>query len=182
MRHLNIVLFTALILTSSFAQAQTTGSTATAFQPMIQSTKNFKIWADSEFRTGIQNHADECYVSTLLNAEDQVIELKMGVKGSDFELFGYGMNIPLADFPLKAGYTKTFSDPGLPTMKLTYDGTKLKFFFAKEKDEELFTRLYPFTVGINPTLTQVTSLEASMEGYETTFGIPKKHVTEKCKF
>jgi hypothetical protein len=176
--HSTLTLFSVacLFTTSAMAQSQ-------SFKPMDQSTTQYQLWADSEFQSEIQGSLGKCSVATTLDTDDsgnQVIDFAMGVPGTDFDLFGYGMSIPLSDFPLHAGYQKTFADPGTPTMILTYDGSKLNFAFAK--DDELLDRIYPFTVEIDPFLTKAVSLEASMEGYESTFGTPKKHVTVSCTF
>ena len=152
-----------------------------AFKPHLIQTNDFDLWVGSTFRTHVPENASSCKFESMINNELQAVELKMGVVGSTFDYFGWGMNVPLADLPLKAGYRREFRVVGSSSMVLSYDGRVLKYEWMKSLG--LWSRIYPFTLEIDGYLNVPKLLKAQFSGYETDIlGRPKKHLTQKCTF
>ncbi len=91
------------------------------------------------------------------------------------------MELDPSDLPLKDGFEKVFKTPGSTGMILTYKNRTLTF--AKIKSEQVWNRLYPFSISVDQNLANPKSFKGVMEGYERTrLGRLKKHVVQSCNF
>lgn len=161
------------IMTGTFAGAQ-------SFSPVVVKTNKYKLYESAGFKSDEADHK-ECAVATSLNQSGDAILFRMGVIGSTASYFGWDMEIPLKDFPLKKGYQKTFATPGLSTMLLSYDGTQLKFQWVHKSG--LWNMIYPFTLTVDSELKTVKSFKGNLMGYDTNiFGNPVNHISEDCQF
>jgi hypothetical protein len=152
---------------------------ASSFTPISVDTTKFKMKTSNEFRTQVGANHTACRVLTRFNQELDAIEFRMGILNSNFDYFGWDMNIPMSDFPLTAGYSRELYLGGTP-MILSFDGTKLSF--EMKKQDALYTRIFPFELIIDGELQTPKSFKGSMAGWEMAFGKPKVHVSQECIF
>jgi hypothetical protein len=152
---------------------------STEFKPIKIDTNKFKINAYGDFRSEVGQDLKICRIETNLNTDIHAVEFKMGIVDSNFQVFGWDMNIPVADLPLKKGYSRKLILGGSP-MILTYDGATLSFQYLPE--DELLTRIYPFELVIDENLQNPKAFKGSLEGWEMSGKHPKKHVVEECQF
>ncbi len=151
-----------------------------SFAPVTVKTNKYKLYESAGFKSDEVDHK-ECAVATSLNQSGEAILLRMGVIGSTASYFGWDMEIPLKDFPLKKGYQKTFATPGLSTMLLTYNGIELKFQWLRKSG--LWNMIYPFTLTTDAELKVIKSFKGNLQGYDTNiFGNPVNHISEECQF
>jgi hypothetical protein len=150
-----------------------------AFEPQYIETKNFKVKTSKEYQR--QNNPRYCRFQTNLDDSNKAIDLRIGVVGSPVDYFGWNMQIDLADLPLKEGYEKVFKSPGTTGMILTYKNGVLEF--KRIKSEQVWNRLYPFSIKVGSNLDSPKNFKGSMEGFQrTALGSLKKHVVQSCNF
>ncbi len=170
--------FTLLALMLSFFSGMNAHAQTGGFSPVRLTTNQFKAWED---HPSTHTHYDFCEFKSGLNEEGNAILLQIGIEGSNWDFFGWDMPIPLADFPLKAGYHRDYRVPGMSAMELNYDGVRMNFTFIKKGG--LWNMISPFTLEIDPTLTQPKAFKGVIAGFDKDlFGNPVKHAIQECHF
>lgn len=152
---------------------------AAEFSPTYLETTDFRI----KNSRGFPNHQQPrlCKFETRFNERKNVIELRIGVVGSPVDYFGWNMPLKKEEFPLKKGFTKYYSAPGTTVMIVYYDGKTLSF--KRNKNDSVFTRLYPFSIEVDSHLLRPGKFKGTMEGFEAnSFGQLKKHIVQNCRF
>ncbi len=174
MKTLNWTLILSVLLLNQTTFAQD-------FSPMKKETTQFKLWSESTFNHGSTGNYERCKFESRFSQDSSAIELRMGIEGSNYDYFGWDMNIPLSDFPLKDGYHAEFKPAGGTWMALDYRGNKLSLSFMKKNG--LWTMIFPFELVIDANLTDPKSFNGTVAGFDKDlFGNPKKHMTQKCTF
>lgn len=142
-------------------------------------TNKFKVKTSKQYSR--INNPKFCKFETIIKEDDNQVIIKAGVVGSPIDYFGWNMPINVQDLPLVDGFTKIYKTPGVTGMIMTYKDGLLTF--KNVEDEQVWNRLYNFSVEINPSLTTPKKFKASLEGFErTAFGKLKKHVVQSCSF
>ena len=148
-----------------------------AFEPVYKETQKFKIKVGKRW----SHNSKFCKFETRFDYENNQIQIRAGIVGSPVDFFGWNAPLDPKDFPLRSDFKKIYAVPGSSSMVLTYDGKTLRF--KLESGEEVWNRLYPFSIEIDPNLQNPKYFSATMEGFETSsFGKPKKHIIQKCWF
>jgi hypothetical protein len=142
-------------------------------------TDHFSVKTSKQYAR--QNNPEYCRYKTRVNQETNQLEIRVGVVGSPVDFFGWNMPIDLQELPLTDGFRKEYKSPGVTVMVMTYANNILTF--KRMKNENVWNRLYPFKLKIDPSLSKPTFFQGDMMGYErTVFGGLKKHVSAKCNF
>jgi len=164
---MKIILFSLILIGNSYAN------------DVLIKTDKFSVKTSKQYAR--QNNPRYCRFKTEIDKENNQLKIRIGVVGSPVDYFGWNMPIDLQDLPLVEGFSKNYKSPGTTGMVMSYSDGTLRF--KRMKDQNIFHRLYPFSIKIDPELKKPKLFKAVMEGYErTTLGTLKKHVQAKCFF
>lgn len=148
-----------------------------AFEPIYKETNSFRNRVARGWSA--QNDPKHCKFETFI--KNNQVNIRAGIVGSPVDYFGWNAPIELEELPLKVGFKKVYATAGTTAMELSYDGKVLTF--QKVKSAQVWNRLFPFSIEIDPNLSNPKVFKGTMEGYESArFGGLKKHVSQKCNF
>lgn len=152
---------------------------AKSFEPVYVETTDFKFWSSKQFPQRYEPYA--CRYEAKLNEGKNKIEITIGILGSSIDYFGWDVPLSPVDLPLKEGFRKEIKEPGETKMILTYKEGVLTW--EHQKNAEILTRLYVFSLKIDPELSRPEKFEGKILGHDLNyFGRPKMHLKQNCNF